>query len=133
MKSNFVEQMKAAGFAKIEKIADHPDVNLYIANQIGIGFRFVCGDKFMGSFHTVWGIYSSYYDILTESYAYLKDSWSNMDDRYISDVCKNQTSRLTSEEIGAIQAAYEYLQDGSEQQQMAAFYLQKAIKKLSIK
>lgn len=126
-----MEQIKAAGFTKIEKIADHPDVDLYIANQIGIGFRFVCGDKFMGSFHTVGEVYNNYHDILTESFAYLKDSWSNMDDRYITAVCKNQTRRLTSKEIGAIQAAYDYLQDGSEQQQMTAFYLQKAIKKLN--
>jgi hypothetical protein len=53
-----------------------------------------------------------------------------MDDRYITDVCKNQTNRLTSKEIGAIQSAYDYLQDGSEQQQMTAYYLQKVINKL---
>lgn len=130
MKINFVEQMKAAGFSKIDKIADHPNINLYVANQIGIGFRFVCGDKFMGSFDTVGEVYSNYHDILTESYAYLKDSWSNMDDRYITDVCKNQTNRLTSKEIGAIQSAYDYLQDGSEQQQITSYYLQKVINKL---
>ena len=130
MKINFVEQMKAAGFAKIEKIADHPDVNLYIANQIGIGFRFVCGDKFMGSFHTVGGIYSSYYDILTYSYTYIKDNWNNMDDVYILDICQNQTNKVTSKEIGAVQAAYDYLQDGTEQQQITAYYLQKVINKL---
>lgn len=130
MKINFVEQMKSTGFSKIDKIADHPNVNLYIANQLGVGFRFVCGDKFMGSFHTVGEVYSNYYDILTYSYTYIKDNWNNMDDVYILDICKNQTNKLTSKEIGTIQAACDYLQDGTEQQQIIAYYLQKVINKL---
>ena len=116
---------------KVRELAHLGGVDDYklLTCKIGDLWRFVVVDKAYNEIHVVGNYYTSEKDLLSEAYDYAVNSWQTTptDPQFI-----RYKKTPTTEEIGAIEHAIKVLgKSSSEFDEMASFYLQNLLKKLT--